>query len=848
MRLWGGRFSEANDPRVADFTRSIEVDRELAVDDLVGSIAHVRGLGRAGLLTPDEVDDARRRASRACAPRSRRARSPGTRRSRTSTSTSRPPWPRRIGPLAGKLHTGRSRNDQVATDLRLWLRRTIDRLDGAIVDARARARRPGRARRRRGPAGLDPHPARPAGPARPSPAGLRRDARARPRPAGRRAAAGERLAARRGRAGRGRLPARPRRRRPRELGFDGVTRELARRGERPRLRRRVPGRGRPRDGPPQPARRGDHLVVEPALRVRPGRRRVLDRLVDDAQQEEPRPGRARPRPGRPGHRRADRRPGPAQGPAAGLPARPPGGQGAAVRDGGRRSTPRSGSWPGCSTRWRSTASGCGPPPTEGYTTATAVADALVRRGVPFRVAHHVVGSLVAQAEEAGVGLDAVPGRDDRPGPRRRPATRPPRALAAEPGIGDELRAAASIDGALASCDVIGGTAPRPGGAPRSPRPATRLGAARPDADARAPRPIRRAPKVLLHDHLDGGLRPRTVIELADETGYRGLPTTDEAELGRVVHPRRRPQVARAVPRDVRPHGRGHADGRRDRPGRRASAPRTWPPTGSCTPRCATRPSCRRSAGCRSTRSSEAWLDGFRDGAERAAAAGRPDRHPGPGDRDAPGRPVARDRRPRPALPRRGASSASTSPAPRPASRRAACADAFRPPHPRELPPHDPRRRGLRPAVDPGGARARARSASATASGSSTTSPSAPDGRVALGRLAAYVRDRRIPLELCPTSNVHTGLRALDRRASVRPAPPAPLPGHAQHRQPAHVERDACRREFAALDAAFGIGLGEMEWLTLNAIKSAFLPFDERLRLIDEVIKPGYARLRREAAG
>src|SRR6185312_4044218 len=45
---------------------------------------------------------------------------------------------------------------------------------------------------------------------------------------------------------------------------------------------------------------------------------------------------------------------------------------------------------------------------EGYTTATAVADALVRRGVPFRAAHHIVGSLVAQAEEAGLGLEAVP--------------------------------------------------------------------------------------------------------------------------------------------------------------------------------------------------------------------------------------------------------------------------------------------------------------------------------------------------------------------------------------------------------------------------------------------------------
>ena len=44
---------------------------------------------------------------------------------------------------------------------------------------------------------------------------------------------------------------------------------------------------------------------------------------------------------------------------------------------------------------------------EGYTTATAVADALVRRGIPFRAAHHVVGALVAEAEKDGIGLDAV---------------------------------------------------------------------------------------------------------------------------------------------------------------------------------------------------------------------------------------------------------------------------------------------------------------------------------------------------------------------------------------------------------------------------------------------------------
>jgi argininosuccinate lyase len=57
MRLWGGRFSEESDERVADFTRSIDLDRELAADDIAGSIAHVHGLGRAGLLTDQEVDE-----------------------------------------------------------------------------------------------------------------------------------------------------------------------------------------------------------------------------------------------------------------------------------------------------------------------------------------------------------------------------------------------------------------------------------------------------------------------------------------------------------------------------------------------------------------------------------------------------------------------------------------------------------------------------------------------------------------------------------------------------------------------------------------------------------------------
>jgi argininosuccinate lyase len=95
---------------------------------------------------------------------------------------------------------------------------------------------------------------------------------------------------------------------------------------------------------------------------------------------------------------------------------------------------------------------------EGYTTATAVADALVRRGVPFRTAHHVVGGLVAHAEEEGIGLDEL--HDDTIAAALSASDEPTAmALAAEAGIGGDLRAAAGLDGALASCDVIGGTAP-----------------------------------------------------------------------------------------------------------------------------------------------------------------------------------------------------------------------------------------------------------------------------------------------------------------------------------------------------------------------------------------------------
>ncbi len=116
-----------------------------------------------------------------------------------------------------------------------------------------------------------------------------------------------------------------------------------------------------------------------------------------------------------------------------------------------------------------------------------------------------------------------------------------------------------------------------------------------------------------------------------------------------------------------------------------------------------------------------------------------------------------------------------------------------------------------------------------------------DGRVDLGRLAAYVRDKRIPLELCPSSNVQTGAAksiaehpiGLLRRLSFR------VTVNTDNRLMSGCSMSS---EMAALVEAFGYGWADLQWLTVNAMKSSFLPFDERLAMIVDVIKPGYAPL------
>jgi len=120
-----------------------------------------------------------------------------------------------------------------------------------------------------------------------------------------------------------------------------------------------------------------------------------------------------------------------------------------------------------------------------------------------------------------------------------------------------------------------------------------------------------------------------------------------------------------------------------------------------------------------------------------------------------------------------------------------------------------------------------------------------DGQISLGRLASYVRDVRVPLEMCPTSNVDTGAAAsiqehpidLLRRLRFR------VTVNTDNRLMSDI---TLTDEFETLSRIFDFGLDEMQWLTLNAMKSAFAPFDERLRLINGVIKPGYARLLAES--
>ncbi|MFZ2360258.1 MAG: argininosuccinate lyase [Anaerolineae bacterium] len=131
--LWGGRFAEAASPLLRQFNDSLPFDQRLWLEDIFGSMAYADAIAAAGLLTAEERDALLAGLEQVA--EDWRAGSfqvaPGDEDIHTAVE-------RRlgelIGPLAGKLHTGRSRNDQVATDLRWWLRSRVDEMDGLLVE------------------------------------------------------------------------------------------------------------------------------------------------------------------------------------------------------------------------------------------------------------------------------------------------------------------------------------------------------------------------------------------------------------------------------------------------------------------------------------------------------------------------------------------------------------------------------------------------------------------------------------------------------------------------------------------------------------------------------------------
>jgi adenosine deaminase len=347
--------------------------------------------------------------------------------------------------------------------------------------------------------------------------------------------------------------------------------------------------------------------------------------------------------------------------------------------------------------------------------------------------------------------------------------------------------------------------------------------------------IRRAPKVLLHDHLDGGLRPDTVIELAEEAGYRDLPTTDPDELARWFtsgadrkslelylegfrHTAAVMQTRDAVERvsaecaeDLAADGIVYAEVR--------MAPELLTDGGLSLDEAVT-----------------AMLEGFRRGSEgRPITIGLIVTAMRQAARSVEIAEVAVRHRDFGVV---GFDIAGPE-AGYPPTRHL---DAF------NLIAHE----NFHFTIHAGEAFGLPSiwealqwcGAERLGHGVRIVDDIAlrPDGRVVLGRLASYVRDTRVPLEMCPTSNVHSGatpsieehpidlLRRLRFRVTV----------NTDNRLMSGITLSS---EFATLVRTFGIGLNDMEWLTLNAMKSAFWPFDGRLRIINEQIKPAYASLR-----
>lgn len=351
--------------------------------------------------------------------------------------------------------------------------------------------------------------------------------------------------------------------------------------------------------------------------------------------------------------------------------------------------------------------------------------------------------------------------------------------------------------------------------------------------------ILRAPKVLLHDHLDGGLRPQTVIDLAEQSGYHQLPSTDAEELrqwfydaadsgslerylqtfahtvGVLQSAAALHRVAKECAIDLAADGVVYAEVR-------------------------FAPELHTEHGLRLPETVEAVLAGFAEGSAQAAASGHPI--------------MVRALLTAMRTAARSMEIADLVVAYRDegvAGFDIAGAEAGYPPT-RHLDAFEYlRRENIHFTIHAGeGFGLPSIWEALQWCGADRLGHGVrimddievrPDGSAELGRLAAYVRDKRVPLEMCPSSNLQTGvcdtvaehpiglLRRLNFRVTI----------NTDNRLMSHTSMS---HEMALCSEAFGWGLPDLQWLTVNAMKSAFLPFDQRLHLINDVIKPRYAEL------
>jgi adenosine deaminase len=352
-----------------------------------------------------------------------------------------------------------------------------------------------------------------------------------------------------------------------------------------------------------------------------------------------------------------------------------------------------------------------------------------------------------------------------------------------------------------------------------------------------PARILAAPKVLLHDHLDGGLRPATIVELADEIGYRDLPEADPTALAHWF-------VAETPKRDLVRYLEGFkhtvavmqtADALR-RVARECAEDLAADGIVYAEVRFA--PELHIEGGLQLEEVVEAVLDGFAAGMEIAQAAGRP-------------------------IVTRVLLTAM-----RTAARSLEIAELA----------VQYRDRGVA-GFDVAGAEAgypptrhldafqlvqRANFHATLHAGEAFGLPSIwealqwcnaerlghgvrivdditvdDDGEVELGSLAGYIRDRRIPLEICPTSNVHTGaaLSLAEHPIGLLVRLRFRVTVNTDNRLMSGVTLSS---ELERCCDTFGWGWADLEWLTINAMKSGFWPFDDRLALINNVIKPAFA--------